>query len=129
MSITENLCMGCMGDNGGETVCPICGYDAAVNNPTDCLPTKFTIKDRYIVGKVLAKNGENITYIGWDTANDAIVQIREYFPSGVAKRNPDKTVSMVKGQEYPFNEGLLEFLEINKIIKITSDCFDEFEIY
>lgn len=116
MSITENLCMGCMGDNGGETVCPICGYDAAVNNPTDCLPTKFAIKDRYIVGKVLAKNGENITYIGWDKLKTNVVRIKEYFPNGCATRNPDKTIAIVKGKEYPYNEGLLEFIEINRNI-------------
>ena len=117
MVSTDRLCMGCMNDNGGEQICPICGFDSNEKNPKNAVSIKTTVNDRFIIGRVLSSNGEGITYIGWDTANDAIVQIREYFPSGVAKRNPDKTVSMVKGQEYPFNEGLLEFLEINKAIK------------
>ena len=116
MSLTENLCMGCMGDNGGEAVCPICGYDSAQNNPINCLPTKFTINDRYIVGKVIAENGENITYIGWDKLKTNVVRIKEYFPKGCATRNPDKTISIVSGKEYPYNEGLLEFIEINRNI-------------
>ena len=109
---TERLCLGCMTDNGGERVCPICGYDAATKNPENSLPAKFVLKNRYLVGKETSSNGEGISYIGWDNANDAIVTIREYFPTGFALRNPDKTVAMVKGNEYTFNEGLLEFKDI-----------------
>ena len=117
MISTDRLCMGCMNDNGGEQICPICGFDSKEKNPKNAVSIKTMVNDRFVVGRVLSSNGEGITYIGWDTANDAIVQIREYFPDGVAKRNPDKTVSMLKGKEYTFNEGLLEFLEINKTIK------------
>lgn len=117
MISTDRLCMGCMNDNGGEQICPICGFDSSEKNPKNAVSIKTMVNDRFVIGRVLSSNGEGITYIGWDTANDAIVQVREYFPEGVAKRNPDKTVSMIKGKEYPFNEGLLEFLEINKTIK------------
>lgn len=109
---TERLCLGCMNDNGGEKICPICGYDSEVKNPEDCLPAKFFLKNRYLVGKFTAIDGEGITYIGWDNSSNKIINIKEYFPTGLAHRNPDKTVSMVKGNEYLFNEGLLEFKEI-----------------
>lgn len=113
---TDRLCLGCMNDNGGEKVCPICGYDSSTRNPAECLPTKFVINDRYLVGKVTTVNGEGITYIGWDNGSDTIISIKEYFPQGFAHRNPDKTVSMVKGGEYTYNEGLLEFAEIGRTI-------------
>ena len=74
---TDRLCMGCMNDNGGEAVCPICGYDCALQNHIDCLQTRTVIKDRYVVGKALSVNGEGITYIGWDSGNDNIVTIKE----------------------------------------------------
>jgi serine/threonine-protein kinase len=115
---TEKLCMGCMNDNDGEQVCSICGYDSSVQNHSQCLPTRFEINNRYVIGKALAVNGEGISYIGWDNATDAIVKIKEYFPVGIAVRNPDVSVSMVADKKYAFNEGLLEFLEINqKIMK------------
>lgn len=113
---TERLCLGCMNDNGGEKVCPICGYDSTVPNPENALPVKFVINNRYLVGKNIASDGEGITYIGWDNGSDAIVKIKEYFPKEFAHRNPDKTVSIVSGGEYTFNEGLLEFNEINRTI-------------
>ena len=96
---TERLCLGCMNDNGGEKICPICNYDSTEKNPDDALPTKFFLKDRYLVGKLIYTNGEGLTYIGWDNASDTIINIKEYFPVGIAHRNPDKTVAMVEGEE------------------------------
>lgn len=130
---TERLCLGCMNDNGGEKICPICGYDSATKNPEDCLPAKFFIRNRYLVGKVTDINGEGITYIGWDNSSNTIINIKEYFPTDFAHRNPDKTVSMIKGNEYTFNEGLLEFKDIKcnimgtelpSLIPVT-DVFEE----
>lgn len=113
---TERLCMGCMNDNGGEKICPVCGFDSATQNDKNCLSTKFTIGDRYLVGRVLSQNGEGISYIGWDTNTDTVVTVKEYFPVGAAHRAPDGSVSIVDGSQYAFNEGLLEFLEINRQI-------------
>lgn len=112
----DRLCLGCMNDNGGEKICPICSFDSSSRNPENALPLKFVIDDRYVIGKVLSANGEGITYIAWDNAAEIAVNIKEYFPINFANRNPDKTVSMVKGGEYTFNEGLMEFAEINRAI-------------
>ena len=118
---TERLCMNCMGELSEEKVCSVCGFDNAASNPQGALPIKTMISNRYIIGAAKTVTGESITYIGYDTMAEAAVSIKEYFPSGVALRNPDKTVSIIKGNEYPFNEGLLEFIEINK--KISEQSF------
>jgi len=99
-----------MNDCGGERICPICGYDSSSQNPDNCLPVRFTVNNRYLIGKAVKINGEGITYIGWDISGDSIVNIKEYFPLGFAHRNPDKTVSMEKSGKYTFNEGLMEFM-------------------
>ncbi len=109
---TDRLCMGCMNDNGGEQVCAVCGYDSAHDNDPNCLPTRIGIADRYIIGRVISANSEGATYIAWDNSDDSIVNIREYFPEGISVRNPDKTVSINKGSEFAFNEGLMEFMEL-----------------
>lgn len=113
---TERLCPGCMTDNGGEKICPICGFDSAEGNPMGCLPLKTEVGERYMVGKAISADGEGITYIGWDNITDTIVTVKEYFPIGFAHRNPDNTVAMLEGGEYTFNEGLLEFAEINRAV-------------
>ena len=118
---TERLCMNCMGELSEEKVCSVCGFDNTASNPQGALPIKTMISNRYIIGAAKTVTGESITYIGYDTMAEAAVSIKEYFPSGVALRNPDKTASIIKGNEYPFNEGLLEFIEINK--KISEQSF------
>ena len=117
---TDKLCPGCMNDSGGEKICPICGYDSSKQNPDDCLPIGFTIAKRYTVGQAKHRNGEGITYIARDNSKSATVTVREYYPVGFAVRNTDKTVGMVKGGEYTFNEGLIEYLDINRQIKESS---------
>ena len=111
---TERLCLGCMNDNGGEKVCSICGYDSREQNPQGFLPVKFWIKERYLIGRACDSNGEGITYIGWDNKEDTVVNKREYFPKGAAERDADNSVKIVKGSEFTFNEGIMNFLELNK---------------
>ena len=129
---TEKLCMGCMNDIDGEQICPVCGYDNSLQNHSQALPVKYVIKNRYVIGKALSVNGEGITYIAWDLSNNVSVKIKEYFPLGVAFRNPDATVSIAPDKKYVFNEGLLEFIEIGRTIMSKSfpalqDVEDVFE--
>ena len=116
---TDRLCPGCMNDNGGEKVCSICGYDMSGNNESFCLPVKFLLSERYVIGKAVSVNTEGITYIAWDNASESAVHIKEYYPKGISNRNPDKTVSVVSGSEFYFNEGLMDFMEINKKLIAT----------
>lgn len=103
-----------MNDNGGEKICSICGYDQSANNDSYCLPVKFLLSQRYVIGSTVSVNTEGITYMAWDNASESAVHIKEYYPKGIALRNPDKTVSVVSGNEFYFNEGLIDFLDINK---------------
>ena len=130
---TDKLCPNCMNDSGGERICPVCGFDSAEQNGEDCLPVRTVLANRYTVGRAKKRNGEGITYIGWDNSESAVVTVREYFPAGFAVRNPDNTVGMKKGGEYTFNEGLMEFMDINRQIKVSelpahmhvTDVFEE----
>lgn len=130
---TDKLCPNCMNDSGGERICPVCGYDSTEQNGSDCLPVRSVLANRYTVGRAKKRNGEGITYIGWDNSESAVVTVREYFPAGFAVRNPDSTVGMKKGGEYTFNEGLMEFMDINRQIKASelpahmpvTDVFEE----
>lgn len=116
---TDRLCPGCMNDNGGEKICSICGYDMSSKNDSSCLPISFLLSERYFIGKAITVNTEGITYIAWDNASETAVHIKEYYPKGIATRNPDKTVSVVSGSEFYFNEGLMDFIEINKKLIAT----------
>lgn len=117
MQNTDRLCMGCMNDNGGEQLCPICGYDEQSPQPENALPARSWMGDgRYLVGKVIEQNGEGITYLGWDNDSDTIVWIREYFPAGLCERLTDGAVRVLLGSEAAFEEGKTAFLTLNQTL-------------
>lgn len=114
MANTDRLCPGCMKDNGGQRVCSVCGYDSSRNNPSDKLPVRFMIRDRYFIGRVIYSDAQSTIYLGFDTIENKAVSVKEYFPVGIAGRNPDKTVYAAPESQFPYNEGLINFVELNK---------------
>ncbi|MCQ2454559.1 MAG: PASTA domain-containing protein [Clostridia bacterium] len=119
----NKLCPGCMNEMDGSGICSICGYDSLSKNDVDCLNVRYILSGRYVIGKVLDRSSEGITYLAFDQNKNIPVNIREYFPLSISSRNPDKTVSIQKSDTYSFNEGLIEFLELNrKLSAIESDC-------
>ena len=121
MQNADRLCLGCMNDNGGEAVCPICGYDSSKKNPTGTLKAGLWIEERFLVGKALDANGEGINYIGWDNYHNCIVYIREFFPLNIASRKRDGSVVYKEENAYSFNEGLLAFMELNRKVASLED--------
>lgn len=114
MANTDRLCPGCMKDNGGQSVCSVCGYDSSKNNPPDKLPTRFMIRDRYFVGRTVYSDSQVTVYLGYDTVESKAVSIKEYFPASIAERNPDKTVRASAEAQFAYNEGLIDFIDKNK---------------
>ncbi len=110
----NKLCPGCMNEAAGDRICPVCGYDSVSKNDVDCLNVRFVLNERYVIGKMLDRSSEGITYLAFDTAKNEPVNIREYFPLSVSLRNPDKTVSVKEDQNFHYNNGLLEFISLNK---------------
>lgn len=110
----ENLCLGCMNEKLTGGPCTICGYAGEHDNPNALMP-KTLLQGRYVVGKVLESNGEGFTYIGYDTKNSVPVTIREFFPQGHCTRENNK-LHIHPGDEFGFNDTLLQFLELSKTL-------------
>lgn len=115
---TERLCMGCMNDNGGEKICPICGHDSSADNSAQYLSVGTWLNNnRYLIGKVIDENGDSVVYIAWDNDNNAVVNITEYLPAGVARRSADRlTVSPVDNEGIAFNRGMAEFNDLHTLL-------------
>ena len=115
---TERLCMGCMNDNGGEKICPICGHDSAADNSAQYLSIGTWLNDsRYLIGKVIEENGDSVVYIAWDNNNNTVVNVTEYLPAGIARRSADRlTVGPNDTDGLAFNRGKTEFTELHTLL-------------
>ena len=78
-------CLGCMSLTDRQP-CSHCGYDGS-GQPGSALWPGTVLKDRYLVGRVLAQGRCEINYIGWDTILERKVAVKEYYPSSQVRRS------------------------------------------
>ena len=97
--------MSCMKEIGDLKQCPHCGFHADSPQIAPYLPIRTVLGNRYLVGKLLEYNGDGATYMGLDLSTRTSVNIREFFPEGLAVRD-QKTLAVSAHEEYAtlFNE-------------------------
>ena len=102
-----------MKDIGTQKQCPYCGFHADSKQIEPYLPIRTVLGNRYLVGKLLSYNGDGATYMGLDLSTREPVNIREYFPEGIALRDPKTLgVESAPGNENIYNECLQSFTEM-----------------
>ncbi|MBR3149338.1 MAG: PASTA domain-containing protein [Eubacterium sp.] len=82
----DNLCLKCFSELTEGAVCAECGFDNDVPNDTMYLAQKTVLAEKYIVGAVIGKESDAVTYAGYDIQLDKKITIREFFPTGIANR-------------------------------------------
>ncbi len=88
----HKICLQCMEYLDSEGKCPNCGDNICPQTTSPyILPPGSVLANRYLVGKVLGQGGFGITYLGFDTALEIKVAIKEYFCMNQTAR--DNTVS------------------------------------
>ncbi|MBP3445946.1 MAG: PASTA domain-containing protein [Clostridia bacterium] len=118
---SDNLCMSCMKEIGDLKQCPHCGFHADSPQIAPYLPIRTVLGNRYLVGKLLEYNGDGATYMGLDLSTRTSVNIREFFPEGLAVRD-QKTLAVSAPEEYAtlFNECLHSFVEMwRKLMRLS----------
>lgn len=110
-----------MKDIGTEKQCPYCGFHADSKQIEPYLPIRTVLGNRYLVGKLLEYNGDGATYMGLDLSTREPVNIREFFPEGIALRDPKTLgVYVAQGNENVFDECLQSFTEMwRKLMRLS----------
>ncbi len=118
--MTENkrYCANCMKEIDESTVfCPHCQYDTGSVQHEPALPKETVIAERYLIGKMTAIANDSITYIGRDFQTDETVDIYEFYPVKIVKRNDDSCEVMVKlGCDAMYKNCLNAFINLWKSI-------------
>ena len=107
----QTLCPNCFQTAFPGGTCSVCGYNA-IEMPENAivLPPGSLLNGRYIVGRVLGIGGFGITYLAKNNKDRSICAIKEYFPSTIATRGNDATVTSGSNNQKPFKRGLERFL-------------------
>ena len=110
-------CMGCMSEKLYQGPCKVCGYIDNNSYPADCLAPGTLLENRYVIGKMISKNGEGILYLAFDTTENITVEIQEFLPDTLCKRAEDGESVEVKDGSLPlFKSYLSEFADLHKTL-------------
>ncbi len=112
------MCDSCFREIKSEP-CEYCGYKKIMYKPdVGILRIGTVLKKRYIIGEVLGKGGFGVTYKAYDTIENKIVAIKEYYPNGLVHRDTGTKQITVSSKEYEenFKVGADKFFEEAKMV-------------
>ncbi len=127
-------CIYCFSPLDGRSRCPECGYENGLCDPPIWwLAPGTVLKGRYITGRHLSDTAVEITYLGWDLAQDIRVEIVEYYPEDWVTRDitHSANVACIPGCEEQVNAGRQAFFEkarlfyncVSRVESLTMDFF------
>lgn len=114
----KSLCENCFSEITSEP-CPVCGYSPQehISDPT-VLSSGSVLQGRYAVGRVIGKGGFGVTYLAYDIRHDEKIAVKEYYPYGIALRNPESTIVSVLTEEAAdiFKSGAEKFYDEARLV-------------
>ncbi len=114
----RKLCENCFSETTVEP-CPHCGFiKSAYRHDPITLAVGSVLNQRYMIGGVIGKGGFGITYLAYDLKLDARLAVKEYYPMGLAVRNPGSTLVSVSNEdsEESFKTGAEKFYNEAKMV-------------
>lgn len=106
-----------------ERVCHKCGYDnQSPHDSSYIAPGTVLNNGRYTIGRVLRHNGESALYIAYDNIMGCKVQIREYMPTTICKRD-ERSANIIVNEDYcvQYKAFMAEFTDLNKsLVKLRN---------
>lgn len=117
-------CCACMNPLEAD-VCKKCGHHNSdlISTDSELLKQGTVIKDRFYIGLSIDRNGEGITYIGYDTVQNERVRIREFFPDILCHRDKiSNDVLCNTGCEIQYKSLMTDYVELSRqLIGITAN--------
>jgi len=128
----NRMCPGCMHELTDEEMnqgkCPHCGFAAKQEEREDALPVLTILGGKYLIGKILERDKKSVTYLAYDLNLEVKIQIAEYFPPVLAKRDDDgrNVVPHTEETKEAYEQGKKNYLEnARQIIKLVTQTGGE----
>ena len=130
----EKICTSCFQEKE-DVICNKCGYIEPESRRKSLLPARVFLNDRYIIGEVVNIDNSSIEYKAWDTKEERIVEIQEYYPREIVSRDADDIGVTVASQSNAeaFRKNITSIINsATKMIEVsespyivnTYDCFE-----
>lgn len=115
MNDFDKICMNCMHEFKNKFECEHCGFDNSASQEAPFLPFRTIIAQRYLIGSVREFNGDGVTYAAFDTLNNSPVEIREFLPTNICKRDKFSNDLIVNNEKNNlFNDYKIKFTDLWK---------------
>lgn len=97
----QKICYRCFKEKGNYQVCPHCGYVEGTRPEQEYQLMPGTILEgRYIIGVTIGAGGFGIIYKGYDTQEEQVVAIKEFYPGRLVNRMPgESTINIFTGSQ------------------------------
>lgn len=127
----SSRCPQCMREiEQGSSICPFCGFPVSKRQhlPNHLQPGVLLF-NRYLLGNVLRYNNEYVVYAAHDQHLDVTVDIKEFFPSQLAKRSENGVVTPLEGKEEEFNRIGLDFSNLHHTLSKFRTMTNIIQVY
>lgn len=116
-------CPACMKPVGtGASQCPSCGEPIPCEpNPPESLQPGYVLGNRFMIGKVIGRGENSISYIAYDNRLQAVRRIKEFFPRNYTRRQ-DLSPEIPPNRESEFKALSARFL---REAQIMSGMYEE----
>lgn len=86
--MNDAYCGNCFCKLDNNRVCARCGFDNEYErmHRSVALPLSYSLRDKYLIGRVLGAGGFGITYLVYDVKRNTRYAIKEYFPVDICTR-------------------------------------------
>ena len=122
MGFYKNLCPGCMNEIGDAEICPYCDFDTKNEQTAPYLAYGTVLAGKYVIGEVLERNSEGVTYLGLDTMTNNCVRVREFLPEILCMRQQNTLKPLIAENDIAYFRTLRnDFLNMwHKIMKLKT---------
>lgn len=118
---TKAYCLNCFSEMGGSEIkCVHCGWTDE-GQMKNALPYGTLLNEKYLIGQAVRQNGSGFTYAALEKKSNRKVEIREFFPDLIARRESNGCIVLpANGAELKYNDYLSEFEQLSqKLFRVS----------